>query len=56
MLQSILTIGLIQTIQKSPVRTEGALCREELSLPLMPSPKNMEKFVGVLNKVAIEKI
>ena len=55
MLQSVLSIGLIQSVQKSATK-DGVVDRDELELPPVPSPKNMEKFMGVLSKVAIEKV
>ena len=55
MLQSILSTGLIQSVQKSTT-TDGAAGRDELELPPAPAPKNMEKFMGALSKVAIEKV
>ena len=56
MLQSILSTGLIQTTQKSLMKDGKTKERDELNLPALPKPKNMEKFMATLTKIAMEKI
>ncbi|KAA0002114.1 MAG: hypothetical protein FE048_04395 [Thermoplasmata archaeon] len=56
MLQSILSTGLIQSIQKSLTREGKTKGRDELNLPSFSKPKNMEKFMATLTKIAMEKI
>ena len=55
MLQSVLSTGLIQTIQKAAT-ANGAADREDLRLPPAPHPHNMERFMAALGKVAIAKV
>ena len=56
MLQSILSTGLMQSIQKSLTEDGKTKDRGELNLPALPKPKNMEKFMETLTKIAMEKI
>ncbi len=56
MLQSILSTGLIQSVQKSATREGKTKNREELNLPSLSQPKNIEKFMGILTKIATQKI
>ena len=57
MLQSILSTGLLQSVQKMPTSTESvSKGREDLNLPNLPHPKDMEKFMAVLTRIAVEKI
>jgi len=56
MLQSILSTGLIQSIQKSLMKDGKTKDRSELNLPPLSKPKDMEKFMATLTKIAIQKI
>jgi len=56
MLQSILSIGLIQDIQTISDRNNRAIKREKLNLPDLSKPIDTNKFQLVLSKLAIEKI
>ncbi len=56
MLQSILSTGLIQSTQKSLMKDGKTKDRGELNLPPLSKPKNMEKFMATLTKIAIQKI
>jgi heterodisulfide reductase subunit C len=56
MLQSAMSIGLVQDVQevverKGTVRTRGALC-----LPPAPRPKDMERFAQAIMGTAVEKV
>ena len=56
MLQSILTIGLIQDIQEVPTSDNKTTKRDSLSLPSLSKPTDQTKFQMVLSKLAIEKV
>jgi len=56
MLQSILSIGLIQDIQTISKSDNNTINRKELSLPDISKPVDTSKFQLVLSKLAIEKI
>ncbi len=56
MLQSILSTGLIQSTQKSLMKDGKTKDRGELNLSPLSKPKNMEKFMATLTKIAIQKI
>ena len=56
MLQSILSIGLIQDVQTISDRNNQAIKREKLNLPDLSKPIDTNKFQLVLSKLAIEKI
>lgn len=55
MLQSILTIGLIQDIQEVNAK-EGTIKRDQLNLPPLSKPTDPAKFQAVLSQLAMEKI
>jgi heterodisulfide reductase subunit C len=56
MLQSILSIGLIQDIQIISKSDNKTINRKELRLPDISKPVDSNKFQLVLSKLAIEKI
>jgi heterodisulfide reductase subunit C len=56
MLQSILSIGLIQDIQSIINCNNITIKRADLDLPKVSKPVNPTKFQMVLSKLAIEKI
>ena len=56
MLQSILSIGLIQDIQTISKSDNNSTNRKELDLPDISKPIDSNKFQMVLSKLAIEKI
>ncbi|MFE3845234.1 4Fe-4S dicluster domain-containing protein [Thermoplasmatota archaeon] len=56
MLQSILSIGLIQDVQTISDRNNQAIKRDKLNLPDLSKPVDTNKFQLVLSKLAIEKI
>jgi len=56
MLQSILTMGLIQDIQQISTRTNTTVKREDLNLPPLSKPVDATKFQAGIMKIAMEKI
>jgi heterodisulfide reductase subunit C len=56
MLQSILSIGLIQDIQTISNLDNQTISRKDLNLPDLSKPIDSNKFQLVLSKIAIEKI
>lgn len=56
MLQSILSIGLIQDIQTISKSNNDTISRKDLGLPDISKPIDSNKFQLVLSKLAIEKI
>ena len=56
MLQSVLSIGLIQDVQSVTTNTNKTLKREELGLPNISKPVDAAKFQMVLSKLAVEKV
>jgi heterodisulfide reductase subunit C len=56
MLQSILSIGLIQDVQEVQTRDMKTIRREDLGLPPLSKPKDISKFQMVLTKLAVEKV
>jgi heterodisulfide reductase subunit C len=56
MLQSILSIGLIQSIQSVSDKNNQTFNRNDLGLPELIKPIDISKFQLVLSKLAIEKI
>jgi hypothetical protein len=56
MLQSILSIGLIQDIQQTTTRTNKTVKREELGLPPLSKPTDVAKFQAGIMKIAMEKV
>jgi len=56
MLQSILTMGLIQDIQEVATRENKMVTRETLGLPSLSKPADAARFQTVLTKLAVEKV
>ena len=56
MLQSILSIGLIQDIISITNSSNKVIKRKDLNLPEISKPTDLAKFQMVLSKLAIEKI
>jgi len=56
MLQSILSIGLIQDVQSITDCNNKAIKRDDLGLPAVSKPVDAVKFQTVLSKLAVEKI
>ena len=56
MLQSILSIGLIQDIQNITDSNNNTIMRDDLDLPIVSKPVDTTKFQTVLSKLAIEKV
>ncbi len=56
MLQSILTLGLIQDIQQTTTKANKTVKREELGLPPLSKPIDITKFQSEIMKIAIEKV
>jgi heterodisulfide reductase subunit C len=56
MLQSILSMGLIQDIQQTTTRTNKTLKRDELGLPPLSKPIDVVKFQAGIMKIAMEKV
>jgi heterodisulfide reductase subunit C len=56
MLQSILSMGLIQDIQQTTTRTNKTVKRDELGLPPLSKPVDVAKFQAGIMKIAMEKV
>ena len=56
MLQSILSIGLIQDVQNVVDCNNKAIKRDDLGLPAISKPVDTDKFQIVLSKLAVEKV
>ena len=56
MLQSVLSIGLIQDVQEVPTHEGKTMKRDALGLPSLSKPTDVAKFQMVLTKLAVEKI
>lgn len=56
MLQSILTIGLIQDIQQTMTRSNKTVKREDLGLPPLSKPVDVAEFQAGIMKIAMEKV
>jgi len=56
MLQSVLSIGLIQDVQSVTTKENQTINRENLNLPKISKPTDPVKFQMVLSKLAIEKV
>ncbi|MEM0467066.1 MAG: 4Fe-4S dicluster domain-containing protein [Candidatus Thermoplasmatota archaeon] len=56
MLQSIMTMGLIQDIQEVRTKKNETTKRDSLGLPPLSKPKDVTKFQMGLTKVAVEKL
>jgi heterodisulfide reductase subunit C len=56
MLQSILSMGLIQDIQQTTTRDNKTVKRDELKLPPLSKPTDVAKFQSGIMKIAMEKV
>ena len=56
MLQSILSMGLIQDVQQTTTRTNKTVKREDLGLPALSKPTDAAKFQAGIMKIAMEKV
>jgi len=56
MLQSILSIGLIQDTQQTTTKTNKTVKRDDLGLPPLSKPCDLTKFQAGIMKIAIEKV
>ncbi|MEM0493092.1 MAG: 4Fe-4S dicluster domain-containing protein [Candidatus Thermoplasmatota archaeon] len=56
MLQSILSVGLIQDAQSVPTKKHGTAKREDLGLPSLSKPCDISKFQSAVMKIATDKI
>jgi heterodisulfide reductase subunit C len=56
MLQSILSMGLIQDVQQVTTRDNKVIRRKDLGLSDISKPVDVAKFQTVLSKLAVEKI
>jgi heterodisulfide reductase subunit C len=56
MLQSILSMGLIQDIQQTTTRGTTTVKRDELGLPPLSKPVDVAKFQAGIMKIAMEKV
>ncbi len=56
MLQSAMTIGLVQDIQEAVDRKGTVRTRDSLGLPPPPRPKDMEHFMAAIMGTAVEKV
>ena len=55
-LQSILGIGLLQDIKEVATRDNKTIKRDDLKLPKLSKPTDVQKFQMVLSKIAVEKV
>lgn len=56
MLQSVLSIGLIQDVQSVSTRDNKTRKRDELGLPGISKPVDAAKFQTVITKLAVERV
>jgi heterodisulfide reductase subunit C len=56
MLQSILSIGLIQDTQQTTTRSNKTMKRDDLGLPALSKPTDVVKFQAGIMKIAMEKV
>jgi heterodisulfide reductase subunit C len=56
MLQSILSVGLIQDVQETTTRSNKTVKRDDLGLPALSKPTDVAKFQAGLMKIAMEKV
>jgi len=56
MLQSILSVGLIQDVQQTTTRSNKTVKRDDLGLPALSKPTDVAKFQAGLMKIAMEKV
>ena len=56
LLQSVLSIGLIQDVKSVSTRTQKTVSRTDLGLPEISKPVDPQKFQMMISKIAMEKI
>ena len=56
LLQSVLSLGLLQDIKSVSTRDNKTKNRSDLGLPDISKPEDPTKFMGMISKVAMEKI
>jgi heterodisulfide reductase subunit C len=56
LLQSVLSIGLIQDIKSVTTRDNKTINRTELGLPEISKPTDTAKFQMIISKLAVEKV
>jgi len=56
MLQSVLSIGLLQDIKNVTTKNNKSINRNDLNLPEISKPTDPTKFQTILSKLAVEKI
>ena len=56
MLQSVLSIGLIQDVKSVATRDQKTVSRIDLGLPEISKPVDPQKFQMMISKIAMEKI
>lgn len=56
MLQSVLSIGLLQDVKSVTTRDNKTVSRSDLGLPGVSKPADPTKFMGMLSKLAVEKV
>jgi len=56
LLQSVLSIGLIQDVKSVTTRDSKTKNRKDLDLPEISKPTNPTKFQMILSKLAVEKV
>jgi heterodisulfide reductase subunit C len=56
LLQSVLSIGLIQDVKSVSTRDQKTMSRADLGLPELSKPADPQKFQMMISKIAMEKI
>jgi heterodisulfide reductase subunit C len=56
LLQSVLSIGLLQDVKSVTTRDNKTKSRSDLDLPEISKPTDPAKFQTMLSKIAVEKI
>ena len=56
MLQSVLSIGLLQDVKSVTTRDNKTISRSDLNLPKISKPTDPTKFQMMLSKLAVEKV
>jgi heterodisulfide reductase subunit C len=55
-LQSVLSKGVLQDVKEVSTRDNKTVKRSDLGLPELSKPVDMEKFMGMFSKLAMEKV
>jgi heterodisulfide reductase subunit C len=56
MLQSVLSMGLLQDVKSITTKDNKSISRDELGLPEISKPTDPTKFQTMLSKLAVEKV